>query len=252
MIPAMNLRIVILQFFLLVALSFLATPAAAQEGTPTPVPPMIERAAPGGMDAPIDRLAAPPMPENPTQADYGAQVFYQICMVCHGDQGQGLTDEWRGALDLEDQDCWQSRCHATNHPPDGFIFPRYVPPVVGDVMLARFQTALDVYNYISTRMPWQAAGTRSQEEYWQLTAHLLRINGVDPGREPLNAANAAGILLRPSQADLSQAAATPTPAPPPPSPATTFGLIAGLAVGSILLLAGGIFIGLRLKRPEVE
>jgi len=225
--------------------------AYAQEGTPTPVPPMIERAAPGGMDAPVDRLAAPPMPENPTQADYGAQVFYQICMVCHGDQGQGLTDEWRGALDLEDQDCWQSRCHATNHPPDGFLFPRYVPPVVGDVMLRRFQTALDLYNYISTRMPWQAAGTRSEEEYWQLTAHLLRINGVDPGSTQLNASNAAGILLRPSQAELPQEA-TAAPAPPPPSPSTTFQLIAGLAVGSFLLLAGGIFIGLRLKRQEVD
>jgi hypothetical protein len=227
-------------------------PVYAQEGTPTPVPPMIERAAPEGMDTPVDRLAAPPMPENPTQADYGAQVFYQVCMVCHGDQGQGLTDEWRGALDLEDQDCWQSRCHATNHPPDGFIFPRYVPPVVGDVMLARFQTALDLYNYINTRMPWQAAGTRSEEEYWQLTAHLLSINGVDPGPEPLNAANAAGILLRPPPAGSLLEEVTPTPTPAPPSPATTFRLIAGLAVGSILLLAGGIFIGLRLKQPDVD
>ena len=226
-------------------------PAYAQEGTPTPVPPMIERVLPGSMETPVDRLAAPPMPENPTQADYGAQVYYQICMVCHGDQGQGLTDEWRGVLDLEDQDCWQSRCHATNHPPDGFIFPRYVPPVVGDVMLARFQTALELHDYISSRMPWQAAGTRSEEEYWQLTAHLLRINGVDPGVEPLNASNAAGILLRPSPADLPQEA-TATPAPPPPSPGTTFQLIAGLAVGSFLLLAGGIFIGLRLARPDIK
>ena len=208
-------------------------------GEPTP-PPMIERLAPGEMAPQVDRLAPPPMPPNPTQADYGAQVYYQICMVCHGDQGQGLTDEWRGVLDLEDQDCWQSRCHATNHPPDGFIFPKYVPPVVGAVMPARFKTALELYDYLSTRMPWQAPGTRSEEEYWQLTAFLLRLNGVDPGEAPLDRERAAQIKLA--------APTNPGQLAEGTEPASPFWLIGGVALGALVILVGGIYVGLRLNR----
>jgi mono/diheme cytochrome c family protein len=154
------------------------------------------------------------MPENPTQADLGAQVYYQICMVCHGDRGQGLTDEWRGVLDPEDQNCWQSGCHHTKHPPGGFIFPKVVPPVVGPDVLSHYPTALHLHDFIKARMPWQARGTRSEDEYWQLTAFLLRANGVDPGLDPLDAQRAAGIVLNPSQAT---ALARPTGIPAPTS-----------------------------------
>jgi len=41
----------------------------------------------------IDRLATPVMPPSPQPADYGRQVYYLNCMPCHGDVGQGLTDE---------------------------------------------------------------------------------------------------------------------------------------------------------------
>ena len=237
----MNFKI-ILAFLILMS----TTPATAQGSDPTP-PPMIERLEPGNMDASVDRLAPPPMPDNPSQADYGAQVYYQICMVCHGDRGQGLTDEWRGVLDLEDQDCWQSRCHATNHPPDGFIFPKYVPPVVGAVMPARFKTALELYDYLSTRMPWQAAGTRSEEEYWQLTAFLLRLNSVDPGDAPLDRERAAAILLAAPTAQ-----ASPLQPVEEAQPRSPFWLVGGLALGAVLLLVGGIIIGLRLNKPEGE
>ena len=144
-----------------------------------------------------DRLAPPPTVYPPTQADEGAQLYYQICMVCHGDRGQGLTDEWRGALDIPDQDCWQSRCHASNHPPDGFVFPKAVPAVVSPGMVARFETGLDLYHFIKTRMPWQAPGSRSDEEYWQLTAYMLRANGIQPP-DQLNVQNAASVKMRAS------------------------------------------------------
>lgn len=224
-----------------IALTGLTTPAAAQGGTPTP-PPMIERLEPAPM---VDRLAAPPMPDNPTQADYGAQVYYQICMVCHGDRGQGLTDEWRGVLDLEDQDCWQSRCHASNYPPGGFVFPKYVPPVIGPLVINRFQSALELHDYIQAKMPWQAAGTRSEEEYWQLTAFLLRLNGIDPGRAPLDQERAATILLAAPTAQ-----ASPLQSVEEAQPRSPFWLVGGLALGAVLLLVGGIIIGLRLSKPE--
>lgn len=185
-----------------------------------------------------DRLAPPPTVYPPTQADEGAQVYYQVCMVCHGDIGQGLTDEWRGTLDPADQNCWQSRCHAGNHPADGFIFPRVVPPVVGPHIAARFATGLDLYKYIKANMPWQWPGTRSDEEYWQLTAHLLRWNGVDPGTKALTPERAAELWLNPQSRPDPVPAATPTPAKAGYlEPGWVWG---GLAIG--LILFAGLFI----------
>lgn len=144
-----------------------------------------------------DRLAAPPMPANPTQADYGARVYWLQCMACHGDRGQGLTVEWRAAVGAEDQNCWQSKCHAANHPPEGFELPASVPPVIGDGALARFATATDLQRFIRARMPWQAPGSLDESTAWQLTAYLVRANGIATD-EQLKPQNAPTIRLRPA------------------------------------------------------
>ena len=123
-------------------------------------------------------------------------VYYLVCMACHGDRGQGLTDAWRAALDEPDQNCWQSRCHAANYPPGGFVFPKVVPALVSPGMLARFETALDLHAYLKSEMPYQAPGSLSDEEYWQLSAYLLRLNGIEWGRSDLNPEVAAKIPLR--------------------------------------------------------
>jgi hypothetical protein len=115
-------------------------------------------------------------------------------MVCHGDQGQGL-EAWRQVLPKEDQDCWQSRCHAANHPPDGFQLPNYAPPVIGPGTLARFQTAAELHEYLETHMPWQAPGILTGAEYWQITAFLAQAHGNDPGDEPLNLEQANSMKL---------------------------------------------------------
>lgn len=137
------------------------------------------------------------MPAHPTQADLGSQQYYQICMACHGDKGQGLTQEFRAVLDPPDQNCWQSKCHAANHPPGGFVFPTYVPPVVGPAALARFDTALDLYNFIKAKMPYNAPDSLSDDVYWQMAAFIARSNGVWPGNSTLNAQNAASVRLHP-------------------------------------------------------
>ena len=195
----------------------------------TPTPP------PGPMAAFSDRLAPPPTVYPPTQADQGAQVFYQVCMACHGDHGQGLTDEWRGVLDPPDQNCWQSRCHAANHPVDGFVFPKVVPPVVGPQIKILFANGLDLYEYIKTKMPFQAPGSLKDAEYWQLTAFLLRLNGVNPGTQILSAQSAAELWLNP----LAKPSPTPTPlvtpaqtAPIPPA------RVWGLFAFGLVILAG--------------
>lgn len=184
---------------LLLALAWLAiepaAPAAAQM-RPTPA---------------SDRLAPWPTVYPPAQADLGAQEYYQRCMVCHGDLGQGLTDEWRGALDPADQNCWQSGCHGGRVGVGGFEFPRFAPRVVGGGALARFSTAQDLFDFLKAEMPFQAPASLSDEIYWQLSAYLLRENGFYAGNPELSAATAAQVRLERVQ-------------PPPPLPWWPFAL----------------------------
>lgn len=195
---------------LLLALAWLviepATPAAAQM-RPTPA---------------SDRLAPWPTVFPPAQADLGAQEYYQRCMVCHGDLGQGLTDEWRGALDPADQNCWQSGCHGGKLGYDGFEFPRFAPRVIGGGALARFATAQDLFDFLKAEMPFQAPGSLSDEIYWQLSAYLLRENGFTTGSKELSAATAAQVRLE-------------RPQPVPPLPWWPIAL-AGLGIVTIVLV----------------
>lgn len=118
-------------------------------------------------------------------------------MVCHGDRGQGLSDEWRGVLDPEDQNCWQSKCHAANHPPEGFQLPTSSPPVMGAGTLLAYKTAADLFEYLRAEMPWPFPGLFEDEEYWQLTAFLADAHRVPLRKEPLDPDNAANVLWRP-------------------------------------------------------
>jgi cytochrome c len=175
------------------------------------------------MPSMLDRLAPPPTVYPPTQADLGAQVYYQVCMACHGDRGQGLTDEWRQVLDPPDRNCWQSGCHNPHHPPDGFVFPKVVPAVVGAGVLEQFQTAANLHAFIQSKMPFQAPGSLKEDEYWQLTAFLLRANGYTLPSIPLDEQTAQRLFL------------APQPAQPAPKPAF-INIAIGLAAGFIIIL----------------
>lgn len=181
--------------------------AGGAGGTPTPA-----------MPAPR-RLIRPTLPPAASQADAGAQVYTLVCSACHGDLGQGLTDEWRATWHPRDQNCWQAKCHGANRPPDGFDLPRYIPPVVGPAVAGRFRTAGDLFAFIRQTMPWQEPASLQEDEYWDATAFVLKLNDVDPGPDRLDYQRASSLLLNP-RATLNQAATqpastlTPTPAPP--------------------------------------
>ena len=131
-------------------------------------------------------LILPEMPSTATQADIGAEVYRLVCQDCHGDRGQGLTDEWRATWAPEDQNCWQSKCHASNHPPEGFVLPRTVPAIMGPKSLARFETTLDLFDYIKSKMPWHDPGNLVDAEYWQIMTFLARERGLDLGDIPFS------------------------------------------------------------------
>lgn len=115
-------------------------------------------------------------PSNLPRSTQGAKLFKQWCSTCHGDKGQGLTPEWRAEWPQGKQNCWQSKCHAANHPPDGFSFPKKVPALIGLGTLTKFSTAQDLYAYNKAAMPYWAPNLLDDHEYLAITAFLIESN----------------------------------------------------------------------------
>ena len=164
-------------------------------GTATQATPTLAAQTPASNTA---RLAQPILssPQNPTQLDQGSLVYWGICMACHGDRGQGLTLEWR-AVYGEDQNCWASRCHSGNHPPDGFIIPRDNLPhaVTGAGSLTNYTTAQQLYDYIVVTMPWWKPGSLTPAKAWAVTAYIFKLNGTLPQGLALDATDASAIQV---------------------------------------------------------
>lgn len=208
-------------------------PATPVPGTPRPTPT-------------IDRLAAPPTVENPTQADEGAQLYWLHCQPCHGDQGQGLTDEWRAQYPPDDQNCWNSGCHGNRPYENGFTLPTAVPAVIGEGSLARFQTLGEVHAFIQAAMPYQDAGHLSEAEYLAITAFLARAHDVWDGT-PLNASNVDDMRLQPMAEedvdDVPEQVITPAVAFTEPSrPISNNLTLSWLGVAAVLLFVGGVWL----------
>gem|GEM_PF-128368 len=187
-INSRNLRIVILLVtFVLVVLA--ANSSALAFGPEDPEEPTGPEVTPTPLLSP--RQLQPILPENPSMADLGHQKWWSVCMACHGDAGQGLTDEWRETAFGEDKNCWTAKCHGTSHPPEGFIFPRIVPPAWGPGTLKRFITADELQQYLFDEMPWWDPGSLTEVEGWNLTAFVLRENGSLPADLELDITNAS-------------------------------------------------------------
>jgi mono/diheme cytochrome c family protein len=162
----------------------------------------------------------------------GHDLYQFWCSTCHGDRGQGLTDEWRAIWPEDKQNCWQSKCHASNYPPDGFTFPKFVPAVIGESALERYATSLELYTYIQAAMPYWAPGSLSEEEYWAITAFLVETT--------YDMAELPAAAPRPH---LSDDALPPTTAEVPPgdTPTSSRNILYFLIVCATLgLVAGGI------------
>ena len=136
-----------------------------------------------------------PPPSGPTQVDLGAYTYWMHCMVCHGDQGQGLA-LFRSYYPKADQNCAASKCHGGPNPGAGFSFPD-APPIIGPGTLSRFVTAADLDAFIRMRMPYQAPGTLSTDEYWALAAFLLQRRGALVSGTWLNATTAPSLRVTP-------------------------------------------------------
>lgn len=164
-----------------------------------------------------DRLAEPTLPPAPLQADHGAQVYWLSCLPCHGDRGQGLTDEFRATYPPEEEYCWESGCHGANPYESGFTIPKLIPAVVGETALSKFADAAQLNAYIRATMPFWKPGSLTEDESWKVTAFILRENDLLNGTVELDASNAAEVKIprglptpvaTPQQAAAAQGSAT--------------------------------------------
>lgn len=164
----------------------IAAPAPQTAGTPLPtLTPTFD----------VSRLDKPVTADPPGQIDLGAIYYWGVCMACHGDYGQGLTDAWRDAYGDPDRNCWQSNCHGPDHPDNGFLIPknRLAPPIAGPGQLARFSNALELFEYVSETMPWWKPGSMTSEEAWGVTNYILKLNGTRPDELILTITNGYAI-----------------------------------------------------------
>jgi hypothetical protein len=157
------------------------------------------------------------MPTNPSEADQGRMLYWYHCMPCHGDQGQGLTDEWREVWVEDHQNCWARGCHAGRPGDEGFPIPRVVPAVIGSPAgLANFSGVGDLAAYLQEYHPPQRPGALDIGECRALAVFLLQANEIMP-------ASRSGIT------------------------STNWALA---VLGACALVLGGLWLHSRLARPE--
>jgi quinol-cytochrome oxidoreductase complex cytochrome b subunit len=117
-----------------------------------------------------------------------------MCIDCHGDYGQGLTDEWRDSFGPDDRDCWGSGCHGPDYPENSFEIPSEgVPGVAGPGTLARFPNAFELQKFVRDNMPLFPPGSLTEEEAWSVTAYLLRLHGTGTTGLTLDQNNGSAI-----------------------------------------------------------
>lgn len=192
--------------------------------------------------ATVDRLAKPTLPPNPVQADRGAQDYWLNCSPCHGDKGQGLTDEFRQQYPTEDQNCWLSGCHGRRPYPNGWTIPTVVPALIGPAALTKFGNGAVLEAYIRAKMPFQKPGSLDKNTYWRLTAFLLRQNGYWSGDGILDESSAERVRIPFARVEASPLA--PTLQPEPSIQPTATPPQAGDASGSlsVRIISAGILV----------
>jgi hypothetical protein len=203
-----------LLLFLLVH-PFQATTARQNSLTPTPT---------------YDPLEEPPLPPNPTEYELGRNLYWHWCMTCHGDRGQGLTDEFRGIWEPEHQNCWGRGCHSGRPGEEGFPIPTVVPALVDEQHLARFSCLQELADFLEATHPPQSPGILKREEYQAIALFVFTMNA----RPPVD----ISFTETPVPA--------PTSTPVPPQEANTAPNF--IPVGGILIFSTLVFITLFLVR----
>ena len=98
-------------------------------------------------------------------------------------------------------------------------------------------------------MPWWKPGSLSEKENWEVTAFLLRENGLWDARGDLDAASAETIQVGPPSATPTVTAESPEAAAAPTTPASSD---AWRVPAGIALVAFAIFLAVRVSRRKEQ
>ena len=127
-----------------------------------------------------DPFAEPPLPPDPTEFELGRNLYWHWCMPCHGDRGQGLTDEFRAMWVPDHQNCWGRGCHAGRPNDMGFPIPAVVPALVSDTPLVRFASVQELSDFLKATHPPQSPGVLEDEEYNVIALFVFAMNKRPP------------------------------------------------------------------------
>lgn len=123
-----------------------------------------------------DLYVEPFVPDNPTDYELGRNLYWHHCMPCHGEKGQGLTDEFRATWVPDHQNCWARGCHAGRIEDQGFPIPTVVPAVVSSAKLSQFSSLQALYEYLKATHPPQYPGHLQDEQYRTIAVYLFAMN----------------------------------------------------------------------------
>jgi hypothetical protein len=124
-----------------------------------------------------DPFVETPLPPNPTELELGQNLYWHWCMPCHGDKGQGLTDEFRGKWEPDHQNCWARGCHTGYRDEEGFPIPTVVPGLVGEDHLSQFSSLQEFASFLKATHPPQSPGVLKDEEYHAIALFVFTMNG---------------------------------------------------------------------------
>ena len=123
-----------------------------------------------------DPLAEPYVPENPSEYELGHNWYWHNCMTCHGDVGQGLTDEFRAIWPEDHQNCWDHGCHGGRRDDEGFPIPTIVPALVNEEKLAQFSSQQALFEFLKSTHPPQDPGCLEDEQYDAIVKYVFSMN----------------------------------------------------------------------------
>jgi len=154
--------------FVALVATVLAT-AAAQEGPDLGETPSPELIAAWDISVAPDGAGLPP---GSGTAVEGAPVYAVNCLVCHGQEGEGLlNDRLVGG-------------HGT-----------IGGPAARKTVGSYWPYATTVFNYVRRAMPYTAPMSLSNDDYYALTAYLLQINEIISSDEILNAETLPEVVM---------------------------------------------------------
>ncbi len=148
-------------------------------------------AVPGATQVHLDRAG--------NQSPKGRQLFLQQCAACHGTRGEGATaPPIMGPTALNHRKRRHTRSLGSSGAQGQLPGQTFSQPPVSYYEQGRsFQSAMDVFTYVSTKMPRPSdrAGSLSQPEYWAIVSYVLAAHGVPLPQEGVRPENADRISL---------------------------------------------------------